>query len=67
MSLCLTIFRTGGKIVFNMSILSLVCLGNVVASDCISYRRYDRLPRVAPVIQSTLKLWVLCVPMYVQH
>ena len=33
-SLYLTVFLTNGKIVFHMSILSLVCSENVFASDC---------------------------------
>ena len=35
----LTIFLTKGKRVFHLSILYLVCLGNVYASDRLSYRQ----------------------------
>ena len=41
-------FFTDGKIVFHMSILSIVHLGNVFASDRLSYSFKNRIPRDVP-------------------
>ena len=51
---------TDGVMEFHVFFLFLVRSENVFASNRLSYGLYYRLPRVSPVIWSTLQLWV-CV------